>query len=190
MFVDLLTWDFRLLLQGYVAWSLGIAAILWGGGPERAVAITWLLLFELVPSVYEIADTGDYFQGQVDGFFATIDGLAAAAWITIALYANRNYTLWIAAMQVLAVAAHLASAIAEPITPIGYAVMVVAPGWIQLLLLGIGLVRHVLRKRKFGAYRDWRIGKYTDDRAEPGKYGNVLAAWLSKDLSSWRDGLK
>ncbi len=190
MIVDLLTWEFRVALQDYVAWAIGIAALLWGGGPERAVAITWLLLFELAPGAYEYIDSEEHFEGQVDVFFATIDGLAAAAWITIALYANRNYTLWIAAMQVLAVSAHLASAIAEPISPTGYAVMVVAPSWMQLLLLSIGLSRHLLRKRKFGQYRDWRISKFDPDGGLLSGYGVSIAEMLSANRSTWRDGLK
>lgn len=190
MIVELLTWDFRVVLQDYLAWTIGIAAILWGGGPERAVAVTWILLFELVPGAQNLIDPDLHFQAEVDVFYAVVDGLAAASFIAIALYANRNYTLWIAGMQVLAVAAHVASGIAEPISPVGYAVMVIAPGWMQLLLLTIGLIRHRIRKRKFGEYRDWRVTKPPQSfDAGPRDIGR-FASLFQQGQASWRDEVK
>ena len=74
-------------------------------------------------------------------------------------------------MQVLIMAGHLARGMIEAIAPIAYATMVVAPGWIQLLILGAGVTRHILRKRKFGPYREWRtpvrwFGLLTDRSSE------------------------
>ncbi len=186
MIAELLTWDFRIVLQAYLAWTIGITAILLGGGPERAVAFTWLLLFELITSAQDLIDTNLHFLTDVDVFLATVDAFAAAAWVTIALYANRNYTLWIAAMQVVAVSAHLASGIVEPISPKGYAVMVVAPGWIQLLLLAIGLTAHISRIRKFGPYRDWRIAINSTHPFAAMKQ----ASYLSLAQAAWRERIK
>ena len=78
-------------------------------------------------------------------------------WIVIAVHANRNYPLFMAALQLLVVSAHVARGLIEAIAPIAYAVMVIAPGWLQLLLLATGLARHLRRKRRYGAYRDWRV---------------------------------
>jgi hypothetical protein len=36
--------------------------------------------------------------------------------------------------------------------------MVVGPSYCQLLLIMGGFVRHALRTRRFGPYRDWRRG--------------------------------
>ena len=190
MIVELLTWDFRFVLQGYLAWTIGISALVWGGGPERAAALTWLVFFELLSAMEDFLNPELQFQSQVDVYLVAVDSVAALSLITIALYANRNYTLWIAAMQVLAVAAHVASAIAEPISPVGYAVMVIAPGWMQLLLLLIGLIRHRLRERKFGKYRDWRISKIEPGGGLLSGYGSSIAELLSANRSTWRDGLK
>jgi len=190
MIAELLAWDFRNDVQDYLAWAICVAALIWGGGPERAVAITWLLFFKLVPGAYDVFGSTWDFQGGVNFFIASIDILAAASWVMIALYANRIYTLWIAGLQVLAVIAHLASAIAEPISSPAYAVMAITPSWMQLLLLAIGLVGHLVRKRQFGAYRDWRINKFNDNNAALSNYGTQIAALLSKDQKSWRDSLK
>ncbi len=190
MIVELLTWDFRVILQDYVAWTIGIAALIWGGGPERAVALIWLILFELLPGAYSLFDNSPGFGANIDYFVLLIDSLAAIAWIAVALYANRNYTLWIAAMQVLALCAHLASGIAEPISSIGYGVMVVAPSWIQLLVLAIGLVRHRLRLRKFGSYRDWRPTRFSPGSPPSASGPSLYTSVLDPPGSSWRDTLK
>ncbi|MEL6878681.1 MAG: hypothetical protein AAGL68_11380, partial [Pseudomonadota bacterium] len=144
-----------------------LAALIWGSGPERAVAATWLIVFEFFGRLYRLGFETGYKLSDVDFFLATSDGLAGVVWIAVALSANRNYTLWIAGLQVLAMTAHLARGMAEAISPIAYGTMVVAPGWFQLLFLGIGLSRHVMRKRKYGSYRDWRI-------SIPEKYVGVL----------------
>ncbi len=155
--LELLASEYRAITQDILAWSICSAALLWGGGPERAVAVTWLVLFEVTGWIYNLVLGAGVLLTDVDYFLATIDVLAAAIWITIALYANRNYTLWIAGMQVLAMTAHLARGLAETISPIAYITMVVAPGWFQLIFLAIGLIRHISRKRRFGEYRDWRL---------------------------------
>ncbi|WP_108788725.1 hypothetical protein [Erythrobacter sp. Alg231-14] len=189
MIVDLLAWDFRVILQDVLAWTICICALIWGAGPERAVAITWLLLFEVLHELFALLDDRGRFLANVDAFYASVDGLAAVCWIAIALYANRNYTLWIAAMQVLAVSAHLAKGIAEPISQLGYAVMVIAPSWIQLLLLAVGLIRHILRRRRFGAYRDWRVTG-TPDKLSLFSNPKITAANFAGDAKkSWRDDL-
>lgn len=190
MVEELLSWDFRVVLQGYVAWTICVAAILFGGGPERAVALVWLTFFEIIPWGFDLFYDRTHFVDSVDLLFAFVDAIAAGMWIGIALYANRNYTLWIAGMQVLAVCAHVASGIAEPITSIAYNVMAVAPSWIQLFLLAFGLVRHLLRKRSHGAYRDWRRGTWFsrfDRELEQNQMQSALAGGAGLD---WREKVK
>ncbi|MEL7190403.1 MAG: hypothetical protein AAGK17_12685 [Pseudomonadota bacterium] len=144
-------------------------ALIWGGGPERVFALSWAILFELATLLNrEIWGFGRTLTG-IDPYFATIDVLACLVWIGSALYANRNYTLWIAAMQVLAVSAHLARGLVESISPIAYATTVIAPGWFQLLIFGVGLSRHIIRRKKYGLYRDWRISN--KNRSNPIKKG-------------------
>lgn len=190
--LELLFSDYRLYAQDAVAWTLCCAALIWGGGPERIVAASWLILFEIGTLVYN-GLIGDVRRLEtIDWYFAGIDILAGALWITVALYANRNYVLWIAAMQLLAIAAHLSRGLTEAIAPIAYAVMVVAPGWFQLLFLGAGLVRHLRRKRKFGPYRDWRVVRNPPFVIAWVSGLGAVSQWFRSDepTVSWRDELK
>lgn len=144
------------MVQDVVAWTLCCAALVWGGGPERIVAATWLVLFEFATMMHDVLFGETRQLVTIDWYFAGIDVIAGAIWITAALYANRNFVLWVAAMQILAMVAHVSRGLTEAIAPIAYIVMVIAPGWLQLLFLAIGLVRHIRRKRLHGPYRDWR----------------------------------
>ena len=159
--LELLASDYRLIAQDVLAFSLIVGAFLWGGGPERAVAATWLIVFEIMGRLRR-ALVEDLQLADVDYFLASSDLVVGVCWITIALYANRNYTLWIAGLQILAMTAHFARGLAESISPIGYLTMVVAPGWFQLFFLGGGLAFHIRRVRRYGSYRDWRVGSFPD----------------------------
>jgi len=188
--IDLIVWENRVLAQQYLSWFLIITAFIWGGGPERAVASTWLICFKLTGFLRDNL-VGDEMQlADVDFYWAFSDLAAGVSWIVIALYANRNYTLGIAGLQVLAMTAHVARGLAEAVSPIGYVFMVAAPGWCQLLLLTIGLIRHILRKRKHGQYRDWRIKKpITGLGAESADLAGENA-WRQAQQTSWRDEVK
>lgn len=188
--IELLLSDSRAMAQDVLAWAVCIAALVWGGGPERAVAIVWLVFFELVPGGYALATDGGFKLDGVAPLYATIDFVAVVCWVGIALYANRNYTLWIAAMQVLAITAHLARGLVEAISSVAYVTMVSVPGWFQLLLLAVGLIRHIYRKRRYGEYRDWRLSSPpTSISAKAQEMPNELGLQKSPH-PTWRDDLK
>ena len=186
--LDLIFSDYRPYVQDVVAWTLCCAALIWGAGPERIVPVTWLTLFELGEILHrEVFGLSRQLEG-IDWYFASIDLVAGAIWIGTALYANRNYTLWIAAMQLLAIVAHVSRGMIDVITPIAYAVMVIAPGWLQLLFLAIGLTRHIQRRRKHGKYRDWRfIPGRGAGSGDPGRSGSRGVAFRS-DRHRWIGG--
>lgn len=186
---DLLAFEYRAVLQDVLAFAVCGAALLWGRGPERAVAITWLVLFELAQRAYQSLGAG-YQLANVDWFLAATDMVAGVAFIAVALYANRNYPLWIAGMQVLAMTAHLARGMADTVSPVTYALMVAVPGWFQLTFLGIGVARHVARKRKCGAYRDWRSSQTPDNFYPPPNRAGLAAGTVGNLQTSWRDNLK
>jgi len=154
--VELLASDFRPIVQTAFAVSVCVAAFLWGRGPERAIAIVWLVLFEIALHFYQVAFAAGPRLTNVDLFLASLDGFAVALFILIALNANRTYPLCIAALQVLAITAHLARGLIEAISPIAYAIMVIGPGWLQLMIFTVGIARHVQRERRWGQYREWR----------------------------------
>lgn len=182
--------DARAYIQDIVAWSVCIAALIWGAGPERAVALVWLVLFELLNTIYGLMTGGNLLNAEVVPFYAIVDLGALICWVGIALYANRNYTLWIAAMQVLAMTAHLARGLVEAISPVAYVTMVAVPGWFQLLLLAAGLSRHILRKRRFGEYRDWRISPVTNPIGANASSLLNQAGLQQEPRPTWRDELK
>lgn len=188
--VELVTSEVRIAVQVVLAWTVCLAALLWGGGPERAVASTWLIIFEIglrfLPDWFGVS----FGYANVE-FWPFIGDLSAAAILVfVALIANRNYTLGIAAMQLLAMTAHFARSLTETIAPIAYLVMTVVPGWSQLFLLGFGLSRHILRKRKYGEYRDWRKGK--PDLSAIAGIAPLASepAWQDGNQPSWRDDIK
>lgn len=186
---ELLASEYRAVLQDVLAFAVCGAALLWGRGPERAIAITWLVLFELAQRAYQTLGAG-YQLANVDWFLAATDMFAGAAFITVALYANRNYPLWIAGMQVLAMTAHLARGMADTVSPVTYALMVAVPGWFQLVFLGFGVARHFARKRKCGPYRDWRFSQTPDNFSLPPGRTGLVADTAGNLQTSWRDNLK
>ncbi len=182
--------EYRIIVQDILSFALIIAAFAWGGGPERAVAATWLVAFEIAGRLrnYFVGETRQLLE--IDPFLAGSDLVAGICWIGIALYANRNYTLWIAGLQILAMAAHVARGLTDAITPLAYIVMVVAPGWFQLILLGIGISRHIMRKRKFGEYRDWRIIRRPENFVTPFEAVKPQAPLFGDAPTTWRDDVK
>ncbi|NQX95239.1 MAG: hypothetical protein HRT64_10035 [Erythrobacter sp.] len=155
--LELLASDYRPLIQDALTYSILAAAFFWGAGPERAMIATWVVFFELVPIPYDAFWGGSYQLQSTDAFLATTDLCAGIVWILIALYANRNYPLFVAALQLLALGAHLARGLIDAISPVAYAVMYIGPGWLQLLLMAAGMARHAWRERRFGPYREWRV---------------------------------
>jgi hypothetical protein len=131
------------------------AAFVWGAGPERASAATlaWLRLADLA---YHAVFGPAVQLASTDIAHAAIDTVALAAFVIVALQANRIYPLWLAALQLLAVYAHIARDIAHAISPLGYAVMYIAPSYFQIILLACGIWLHRRRLRRVGSYRAWR----------------------------------
>lgn len=177
----------RGFVQNILAFFVCGAALIWGGTPERIIAATWIVLFEFAGWLFRSL-SGDSFQLlSVDFVSASTDFIAGVIWIGVALYANRNYPLWIAGMQVLAMTAHLARGVSDLISPIAYASMFLVPGWLQLIILAIGLTRHIRRKRKYGPYRDWRIVRGKPSIKLPAIDAEVPRQALKLDPATWRD---
>ena len=139
---------------GFVA--LALAAWRWGAGPERALAAI-LLWFRLADWTYHGILEGALDLTNIDLAHALIDAVACAAALAVALYANRVYPLCFAAVQILALFAHLARAMAVEILPTAYAIMFITPSYLQMLLLGAGIWAHWRRVRRYGPYRSWRL---------------------------------
>lgn len=147
---------YRAPAQHLAAFLLAGAAWRWGGAPERwlsaAFIATMVLPIYALHAFYPVRTIDDpsfYFRLMVDV-------VAAAILITIALRANRNYPLWIAGFQLVALGAYLVKVVAPDVSPLALVILIVGPSYCQLLLI-IGFARHIRRERRFGPYRAWRI---------------------------------
>lgn len=167
----LLASESREIGQHLLLFGVTITALFWGATPERAAIGVWWLCFELPQAImtdligYQVNLSG------IDPYLASKDITAAILWVWLALYANRNYTLWIAGVQLVAVGSHVARGMVEAISPIGYVFLVIVPGWMQLLTMALGFAFHIRRKKEYGPYRDWRIVRRPPDipTLKPGK---------------------
>ncbi|NCP15338.1 MAG: hypothetical protein GW858_14455 [Sphingomonadales bacterium] len=148
---------YRVAFQHLTSFLLAAAIWRWGGGPER-----WLMgvfLATMVMPIYVIwaLNLGAAEIGPYAGVIFGIDVIAALLFTAIALNANRNYPLWIAGFQLVALGAHAAQAMIDSVSALAFVVLVIGPSYGQLLVLALGFVRHRQRERRYGAYRDWRL---------------------------------
>jgi hypothetical protein len=148
---------YRVPAQHLTSFLLAAAIWRWGAGPERWLIGSFLATMVLPVYVVWWLGLGALETGSHAPIFMLIDMLAAVLFTAIALNANRNYPLWIAGFQLVAVGAHLVPALVEGVSPLAVAVLVIGPSYFQLLLLIAGFVRHAQRQRHFGRYREWRV---------------------------------
>jgi hypothetical protein len=149
--------SYRVPAQHLSSFLLAAAIWRWGAGPER-----WLIgsfIGTMVLPVYMVwwLGLGALETGPHAPIFMAIDMLAAVLFTTIALNANRNYPLWIAGFQLVAVGAHIVKTLVDSVSPLAVAVLVIGPSYFQIVLLAGGFFRHAQRQRRFGRYREWRV---------------------------------
>lgn len=155
-------WDLFLSYRDegqYIA-SLALGLAMWrsGSGPERAVAVVFVC-FVIAPSlVGRLLGIHSFLFGSAAWMYVLFDGLAAAGFLIIAMGANRNYPMWVAGFQLVAMSAHVVRGMVDGVSPMAYVILAVGPSYCQLLLLFAGYSRHLWRQRIYGDYRDWRIG--------------------------------
>ncbi|WP_209348506.1 hypothetical protein [Pontixanthobacter sp. CEM42] len=147
--------DYRSLIQFLSRIALVLAALRYGAGPERWASYT-ILWMAVSTRLYFWLVGGSASLQTTDTVFFLIDLSVGAMLIWIALRANRMYTLWLAGFQILAILAHLARGVADGISPIAYAVMMVGPSYFQTIILAFGIWFHHRRVKRHGNYRSWR----------------------------------
>lgn len=148
-------WQIKDELQ-LVLLGIAIALGFWrGGGPERACAGVYLAMW-LSDRLYHFAFGKIAALGGADLGHIVIDALVAFSLVLVALYANRNYTLWLASMQLVALLSHFLRIISPSIDPTAYALLMAFPMYLAVLIFVVGVIRHLRRQQRHGPYRSWR----------------------------------
>lgn len=132
--------------------TINAYAAIWGGKPERiaaAIFVPGFLFTTLVAS--PLAQR----FGNVEVGVLLVDLAMLIAFVTMALYAERFWPLWMSAMQVIQVISHLPIIFIPELLPLAYGAVVVIWSYPMLLLLAIATYRHQQRLRKFGVDRSW-----------------------------------
>lgn len=145
----------RASIQKLFVVALFLVALWRGSGPERACAgvLIGMVIVQLALRDF----TGlERTYGSLDPVLFTIDVIGLAGFVGIALRANRFYPLVLAAAQLVAFMAHLARALVEPVSSLAYYLLIAMPFWFQIIVLGIGIARHIHQTGRQGPYGDWR----------------------------------
>lgn len=142
------------IVVSYAMWS--------GGAPERAGAVVFILM-ALVQ--YPGRLIFDRVFNDIDPLSFSVDLFAFAGFTIIALWANRTWPLFIAAMQLLSCASHFGRELSSKVEPLVYALLKAGPTIAALVILMIGTLTHRARIR-----RGVRLASWTDD--------TTLPAWL------------
>ena len=127
-------------------------AILRGGAPERLCAAIFVMAYILST----IAQSGPAvrFEWVEVGVFA-VDLAVLLALLVLAMRANRFWTLWVAALQIIGTAGHGVKLADPDVMRSGYAIALALWAYPQLLLLVIGTWNHRRRLARNGADPSW-----------------------------------
>jgi hypothetical protein len=168
--VSLANGDIRYWGQIAAIACLVLAAWRWGAGPERILAgiLVW----------FQAGDAVNHALSSATGAFTiytghfVIDAAAAVVAVAVAVQANRIYTLWFAAFQLLALFAQIARDVAAGVAQLAYQVLYIGPSYFQILLLAGGIWLHHRRVRRFGQYRAWRSSSHPSPGPTPSRWPN------------------
>jgi len=153
--MQLLAGDVRFWLQTVLIAGLVVSACRWGAGPER-------VLSGLLAAMVAVDSVNHQLFTQPEGFLSiesghiAIDVASSLVALAVAVLANRMYSLWFAAFQLIALFAHLAHHAAPGVATLAYRLLSTGPSYFQIMLLAGGIWFHRRRVARFGAYRSWR----------------------------------
>lgn len=146
------------MLYLFIAAALMAAATCvfrYGAAPERVV-LQILLAATLLDFVYH-GLIGPSHYLKVDLGHLILDAASFLAFLWVALRANRVWPLWVTALQLQPLVVHMSMILRLPSNQMAYWLMMSAPSDLEVLIVLIGTLAHVYRKRLIGPYRDWRL---------------------------------
>lgn len=126
-----------------------------GDEPEQLVAAVLLSTFVLDVGNHMLF--GDPAWYTVNPGHLVIDAWAFLTLLWVALYANRGWPLWVAALQVLVVLGHIAKLWEMDMVRRAYWTITQMPFLFQIVVLAVGTGAHVERQRRIGRYHSWRL---------------------------------
>lgn len=135
------------LLMGTIVYGL-----IYGGQPERIVAAVLLSTFLLDPLLHQLFISA---AGSFDPAHLVLDTAAFLAFTVVALNANRLWTLWLSALQLITLLSHAIRLFDVSIHPTIYVAMQVVWSYPALLLLAIGTANHRQRLTMVVEDRSW-----------------------------------
>jgi hypothetical protein len=135
-----------LAVSGYALWR--------GGEPERLVAAI-LVLGSIASYAVNLPAQSRYYSVAA-GVFA-IDLISLAAFVTIALRANRYWPMAVASMHAISVIAHIAKYLDPTLIRTAYSFMIALWIYPMLAVLLIGTIRHRQRLIRNGTDPSWSI---------------------------------
>ncbi len=130
---------------------------LWrGAAPERA--LSGLLLCSIgVDKIYHFTMPDAVLAGPIDIGHMAIDMVILLDIVAVALFANRLYPLWMAALQLIAMLSYFYQLMPGLATREVFDVIEIGPFFIQIAILVLGLAWHEVRLRRWGGYPSWRV---------------------------------
>lgn len=146
------------LLAGVLAWRFG-------AGPERYCAAVLILAKIADVLLHLIVGRGASFR-HIETGHLVYDLITLAAFIAIALRANRTYPLWLSSFQLFAVMGHFASGM-KASAPLAYAVMAILPSYALIVVTLLGIWAQARRTRRYGPTRAWRTSSTIEQDMHP-----------------------
>lgn len=117
-----------------------------GAWPERAAALSFLGMI-VVDQYYHWLTGSVGFYDRTDWGHVIVDSYMMASLLAIALWADRQWTLWAAAAQIIALLSHPIRLVSGAVDTVAYAILTRAPSWLQLALILAGVLFFHLRLR-------------------------------------------
>ena len=148
-------WLHKSLIQWLLLSVFVLLAVWRGGGPERQFALVFIGMF-CFDRLYHLLFGRGQFLLRADLGHILIDTIALAAFVLIALRANRFYPLWLASFQLMTIVSHIVRAVSPAVEHGAYAILVYAPSYLEVLVFGLGVMLHIRRRAKYGPYRSWQ----------------------------------
>jgi hypothetical protein len=123
-----------------------------GGGPERATALTFIAAASC--SYIALSSKILHFEPNL----VVIDLVTLSVLISIALFANRFWPMYVAALQLITLAVHGVKVYDPTLATWMWMATAGKLAYPTLVLLVVGVVRHRARLTRFGFDRSWSVG--------------------------------